>query len=222
MTLPSASATAPYIQVAGRSQLLIGFPGNLNVMHRLGEQMDDTKIRTELVTHDVPGDSQGGPQGDPIEQQLLAMRMTAEFNLSKWDPIVYEKLKRHATMAVDGSFSLAETGALLLRDRSFRIVISPSKNTTIPVTDPLTGDAHPDAGKDYHYYNFCCCTISSPIAIGQGTKFSALQFSMRAFRVPEGHALAPGSGGADWANGLIWNRSTTGVANAYLPSNMDV
>ena len=221
MALPSASATSPAIKVAGKSNLLIAFPADdYEVCHRLGEQMDETQITTELVTHDVPGDSQGGPQGDPIEQQLLALRMRCNFNLSKWDPIVRDKLIQHNLMATRGSFSNAEIGGLMLKDRSFRIVISPTKDNTIPVTDPLTGDPHPDAGTDYFYYNFCCCTVSAPIETGQGTKFSALRFSMRAWRVPEGHPLAPGSGGIDFANGLIWNRSITGVPVSLLPPAM--
>lgn len=221
MSLPTASATTPYIQVAGKSNILIGFPqDDYAVMHRIGEQIDETRISVQQVLHAVPGDSQGGPAGEPIEDQILALIHTCQFNLSKWDPIVREKLIRHNVMAKDGSFADSEIGSLLRRDRSFRIVISPSRNTTIPAIDPITGVAHPDAGSDYFYYNFCCCTVTSPIETGQGTKFSALQFSMRAYRVPEGHPLAPGSNGANFAEGLIWNRDITGVPLALLPSGM--
>jgi hypothetical protein len=205
---------APYIQVAGKSNILIGFPDDdYATVDRLGEQMDETRISVRHVLHDVPGDSQGGPAGDPIEQQILALQYTVQFNLSKWAPDVRDRLIQHNAMATLGSFADSEIGALLLRDRSFRIVISPSRDSVIPA-------GAPGAGEDYFYYNFCCCTVTSPIETGQGTKFSALQFSMRAWRVPEGHPLAPGSSGADFAEGLIWNRDTTGVPSLLLPPGM--
>ena len=212
---------APYIQVTGKSNLLIGFPyDNYAVMHRLGEQMDDTKITIENVMHDVPGDSQGGPQGDPIERQILAQRIRGQFNLSKWDPEIKAKIEQHNVMGKEGHFADSEIGALTLRDRSFRIVISPSRDNPIPTDDFLTTAAHPDAEKDFFYRNFCCCVLDSPIETGVGTKFSALQFAFRAFRVPEGHPLAPGTGGEDYRHGLIWNRDTTGVPNLLLPPGM--
>ena len=221
MPLPTESATAPYIKVAGKSNLLIAFrQDDYAVCHRIGEQMDETRLTVENVTHDVPGDSQGGPQGDPIEQQLLAHRISGQFNLSKWDPIVKEKIERHQLLGTEGHFADSEIGSLILRDRSFRLIISPSRSNPIPANDPITGDAHLDAGKDYFYRNFCCCTISSPIETGQGTKFSALQFSFRAWRVPEGHPLAPSGSGESFRDGLVWNRDSTGVPNELLPPSM--
>ncbi|MGV3486238.1 MAG: hypothetical protein ACO1RT_17600 [Planctomycetaceae bacterium] len=223
MALPTESATTPAIQVAGLSHILIGFKAdNYAVMHRIGMQMDDTRISMEPILHNIFGDSQGGPQGQPIEIQKLGVRYRVQFNLSKWDPIIKAKLEQHEAMATEGSFADSEIGALMLRDRSFRLAISPSKDTIIPVNDPLTGDAHPDAGKDYHFRNFCCCLVSTPIETGQGTKFSALQFAMEAYRVPEGHPLAPSSSGQTYANGLIWNRNASGIDNAYLPPCMRV
>jgi hypothetical protein len=206
---------AEYIQVAGKSNILIGFPSDYTEMMSVGEQMDDTKISIEQVLHDIPGDSQGGPQGDPIEQQILALRVRGQLNLSKWDPAVRRLLIQHGVMATEGSFKQSEIGALLLRDRSLRIVISPSRDTPIPAGDP-------DGGKDYFYYNFPCCTVTSPIETGQGTKFSALSFQFRAWRVPEGHDLAPGTSGANWRDGLIWNRDATDVDDVYLPPGMKV
>lgn len=202
-----------YIQVAGKSDLLIGFPDDdYATLHRIGEQMDDTRLTVEHVMHDVPGDSQGGPQGDPIEQQILALRVRGVLNLSKWDPEVRDLIFRHNSMASIGSFADSEIGALQLRDRSYRIVISPSKENLIPALD-LFGVASQFAGLDYFFWNFPCCTLSSPVETGQGTKFSALQFSFRAWRVPEGHTLAP----SDPTEGLIWNKDNTGVDEVLNP-----
>tara|TARA_R110002111_G_scaffold174455_2_gene239967 strand:- start:245 stop:898 length:654 start_codon:yes stop_codon:yes gene_type:complete len=215
-------AVIPSIQVTGKSNLLIAFPYDYTDVHRIGEQISDTTITAEPVMHNVYGDSQGGQEGDPIERQILALRYTASFNLSKWSPAIRAKIEQHNAMAKEGHFSDAEIGALTLRDRSFRLIISPSKSSEIPSLDPVSGDAHPDAGADWFYRNFCCTTLSSPIETGVGTKWAALRFSMQAFRVPEGHALAPGTDGADYADGLIWNRDATGVADQYLPESMKV
>lgn len=203
-----------YIQVAGKSNILIGFPDDAYAtLWRVGEQMDDTRLTVEHVLHDVPGDSQGGPQGDPIEQQILAMRVRGTLNLSKWDPEIRDLIIRHNSMAQLGSFSDAEIGALQLRDRSFRIVISPSKVNLIPALDRL-GAASQFAGQDYYFWNFPCTTIAAPIETGQGTKFSALQFAFRAWRVPDGHPLAP----SDPTEGLVWNKDVTGVDAVLNPA----
>lgn len=211
------SLSAPYIQVAGKSNILIGFPDDdYAQMHRIGEQLDETRLTMEMVTHDVPGDAQGGPQGDPIEQQVLAFRIRGTLNLSKWDHTVRKMLEDHNVMAKHGSFSDSEIGALLLRDRSFRIVISPSKSNPIATPNPITTVVDPNATADHFYRNFPCCTIASPIEIGQGTKFSSLQFQFRVWRTPEGHPLAP----VAYQEGLLWNYDKTGVDNAYLPLSM--
>jgi hypothetical protein len=213
--------SAPYIQVAGKSNILIGFPSDdYAVCHRIGEQMDETRLSVTPIFHDVPGDSQGGPQGDPIERQILALNIRGVLNLSKWDHTIRDRIERHNLMSNEGSFADNEIGGLTLRDRSFRIVISPSRSNPIPATDPISTEAHPDAGLDYFFRNFVCCVLDSPIETGQGTKFSALQFSFRAFRAPEGHALAPSGSGASYRDGLIWNRDATGVDDDYLPLTM--
>lgn len=196
-----------YIQVAGKSNILIGSPADsFATLMVVGEQMDDTQLSLQHVLHDVPGDSQGGPQGDPIEQQVLAFRISGTLNLSKWDPEVRDMLLGHNTMATLGSFADSEIGALLLRDRSFRLVISPTHTNTIGVGEPFAGD-------DYFFYNFPCVTVSSPIETGQGTKFSALRFQFRAWRVPPGHHYAP----IDPTVGLIWDKDDTGVSAALTP-----
>lgn len=208
-----------YIQVAGMTRILVGFPyDDYATMHLLGEQVDETKLTIEQVLHDVYADSQGGPQGDPIEQQVLALRIRGSLNLSKWDPEIRRKLIQHNLMTTEGQFSDAEIGGLLLRDRSFRFAFSPSKSNPIPASDFLTSAADPDEDKDLFFYNFPCCTVSAPIETGQSTKYSMLNFDFRAWRVPEDHLLAP----ADPSVGLIYNRDATGIDDKYLPLTMKV
>jgi len=190
---------AEYIQVAGKSNIYVGFPGNnYATLLKIGEQMDDTQLEVEQIFHDVPGDRHGGPQGRPIERQILGMSVRGQLNLSRWDPEVRRLIIQHNAMTKEGSISDSEIGALILRDRSFRICIAPSRANLIPA--PLA-----DVGKDYFYYNFPCCCILGAIGTGQGTKFSALRFTFEAYRVPDGHPLAP----SNPAEGLVWNRDTT-------------
>ncbi|MFG0261029.1 MAG: hypothetical protein ACF788_01370 [Novipirellula sp. JB048] len=212
--------SSPYIQVAGKSNILIGFAfDDYATMHRIGEQIDETRLTIENVTHDVPGDSGGGPQGDPIEQQVLAHRVRGVLNLSKWDHTVREMIEQHGVMNTPGKMTDAEIGAFLLRDRSFRIAISPSKSNPIDANNPITTTANAGSGKDHFFRNFPCCTLASPLEIGQGTKFSALQLQFRAWRTPEGHKLAGVSGENI---GVIWNWSATGIDDQWLPASMKV
>jgi len=191
-----------YIQVAGKSDLYIGFPGDAYAsLLKIGEQLDDTRIEINQIFHDVHGDANGGPQGPPIERQFLGMAATAQFNLSRWSTEVHRRLLQHNVLATQGKILDSEVGALILRDRSFRIVIVPSRSNVI-----ASGLAN--AGTDAFFYNFPCCCIASPVATGQGTKFSLLSFTMQAYRVPAGHPITTGSGNAGRA-GILWNKDST-------------
>jgi hypothetical protein len=189
-----------YIQVAGASKLYIGFPANnYSTLVKIGEQMDETRLSVQKFTHDVPGDSHGGPQGPPIEKQQLGMIVRGQFSLSRWDPAVKRLIESHNVNAVEGRITDAEIGSLLLRDRSFRIVIAPSKSNPIPFGES-------DAGKDWFFRNFPCCVVGDPVECGQGTKFSVLSFSFEAHRVPVGHYYALTN-----ANnvGVVYNRDSS-------------
>ncbi len=194
--------TISYIQVAGKSDIYIGFPSDAYAtLLKIGEQLDDTRLEFENVFHDVLGDANGGPQGRPIERQFLGASVRGQLSLSKWSPEAYRRILAHNVMATDGKVLDSEIGALILRDRSFRVVIAPSRSNIIGAD--LQGE-----GKDAFFYNFPCCCVSSPVNCGQGTKFSLLSFSFEAFRMPEGHPME----GTEGANvGTIWNRDSTNV-----------
>jgi hypothetical protein len=191
-----------YIQVAGKSDLYIGFPGDsYATLLKIGEQLDETKIEINQIFHDVHGDRNGGPQGPPIERQFLGMTATCQFNLSRFSTEVHRRILTHNVLATQGKIIDSEVGALILRDRSFRIAIVPSRSN-------LIGSGLANAGTDAFFYNFPCCCIASPVATGQGTKFSLLSFTMQAYRVPEGHPITIGSGNAGNA-GVMWNKVST-------------
>lgn len=198
-------ATVEYIQIAGKSNIYIGFPSDsYAALVKVGEQINDTQLAVQHVYHKVPGDRHGGPEGPEIERQLLGKIVTGELNLSRWDQEVRRKIERANAMANDGALAQSEIGSLILRDRSYRILVDPTRTNAIALTEAGAGAVD---GDDYFVRNFVCCTIDTPIACGQGTKFSMLRFSFTAHRAPDGHALAP----SDPNEGLIWNRDRTGI-----------
>ena len=175
-----------YINVAGKSNIWIGLPayrtltGEYTQMLKVGEQMNETSISIQHYLHDVPGDRYGGPQGPPIERQMLGMVARVNFQLSRWSQAVRRALEKHNVFSNHGVVGESEVGSLLLRDRSFRVLIEPAKSNTIPV-------GVEDEGGDYFCFNFPCAMLTSPVEVGQGTKFSMLTFSMEAHRAPDGH-----------------------------------
>lgn len=193
---------AEYINIAGKSNLWIGFPadrgsdGSYATMTKIGEQMDDTRLSVQNFTHDVPGDRHGGPQGPPIERQILGQVVRGGFNLSRFDPAIISKLHSHNAFATPGVILDAEIGTLLIRDKGFRIVIVPTRTNLITA-----------GGDDYFAWNFPCCMISGAVECGQGTKFSTLAFQFEAHRSPEGHPN----------EGVLWNRNVADVEALINP-----
>lgn len=203
-----------YIQVAGKSNIYLGFPSNdYATLVKIGEQGDETMLSVENFDHDVPGDRHGGPQGPPIEIQRLGMVVTGQFSLTRWDPLIRRLLIAHGVTATEGRLADSEIGSLLIRDRSFRLVIAPSKPNLIPAGEP-------GAGTDSFFYNFPAALVSGPIETGQGTKYSTLRFSMRAHRVPEGHWYQ-NVGGSGLGVGVIWNRDSS-LVPGWTNGAMDV
>jgi hypothetical protein len=195
-------STVEYIQVAGKSDIYLGFPGDsYATVIKAGEQLDETRIEIAQIFHDVHGDRNGGPQGPPIERQFLGETVTCQFNMSRWSTEVHRLLLQHGVMATQGRIQDSEVGALILRDRSFRVAIVPSRSNIIP-------QGLANAGTDAFFYNFPCCCIASPVATGQGTKFSLLSFTMQAYRVPEGHPITIGTGN-EVNVGVLWNKNST-------------
>ena len=205
-----------YIQVAGKSKIYIGFPeDDYATVEKIGEQMNDTQLTVNTVFHKVPGDAHGGPEGPEIESQILGQTVTGQLNLSRFDPEVRRKIERHNLFTRDGAVAESEIGALTHRDRSFRVLIFPSRENLIGVGNAGFGATATD---DYFARNFVCCTFETPIAIGVGTKFSQLQLSFTAHRAPEGHAVYTRSGSPyEPDEGIIWDYDLTGSPHEPTP-----
>lgn len=194
-----------YIQVPGKCNVYIGYPSDsYAALEKVGENINETQLAVEPIMHNVAGDQHGGQEGAPIEMQALGYRVRGQLQLSKWNPEVRRKIERHNLYATDGAVLDSEIGSLLLRDRSFRILLKPAKDNPILLADAGAGAV---ANDDYFVRNFVCCTIESAIACGVGTKFSVLSFAFTAHRAPDDHPLAPAANGS----GLIWNYNETGI-----------
>jgi len=188
------------VKVAGGSNLYLADAAVPGTLFWFGEQMDDTAIITREFFNDVPGDSNGGPQGPPIERQVLGRIVQISFSLSTWSQRVRYWLERQNTVySVNGAVYDWEIGTPILQKHRFRLLIVPTRNNPIPA-----GGAA-DKSDDWFTFNFPTALMSSPIECGQSTKFSALSFTMEAHRTPP----------IDDANrGVIWNRDITGLASA--------
>lgn len=213
---PNASANddirdAVNIQVAGGSNLYIadGAPADPAeaTLYWFGEQMDDTAIVTREFFNDVPGDSNGGPQGPPIERQALGRIVQISINLSTWNQTVRYWVERQNMYSVNGAVNDWEVGTPLLQYHRFRLLIVPARNNKMTLADPI------DKGSDWFTFNFPTVLMSSPIECGQGSKFSSLSFTLEAHRGPQ----ISGD-----TRGVIWNRDITGLDAAEAVRNDEI
>lgn len=189
---------AEYIQISGKNDIYIG-PSDYEValLYKLGEQLDDTVIEIQDFTIDVPGDRNGGPQGPPIEKQMLGQIGRCQLNLSRFDPSVLQLIEQRRTFATPGKIIQAEIGSLMLLTRAWRVLFKPVKDND-PGTD-ATIQAYDNI--DPYVRNFVCCVLGSPVVLSQGTKYSTLRMTFEAHRAPTGHDKAD----------VIWDRDETGI-----------
>lgn len=181
----------PEIKVAGRSNLYIGNISGNPTLYYFGEQMDDTPIVERDFYNDVPGDSHGGPQGPPIDRQVIGKTVQVSFTLSVWSRSVREWLSQHnGAYSTLGAIEDWEIGRILFDLYKYRLVVVPIVTTMQPEFT----------------FNFPTALLSSPVEAGQGSKFSALRFTVEAHRGPPAAAVG--------VRGVIWNRDTTGVSGA--------
>ncbi|MFZ9077502.1 MAG: hypothetical protein ACO23H_03140 [Alphaproteobacteria bacterium] len=188
------------VKVAGGSNLYLADAAVPNTLYWFGEQMDDTAIVTREFFNDVPGDSNGGPQGAPIERQTLGRIVQISFSLSTWSQRVRYWLERQNTVYfTNGAVRDWEIGTPILQYHRFRLLIVPSRNNQITAALPS------DKSGDFFTFNFPTTLMASPIETGQSSKFSALSFTMEAHRTPPID---------DAKRGVIWDRDVSGLSEA--------
>jgi len=192
------------IKVAGRSNLYIADNSQASQpLYYFGEQMDDTPLIFQEFYNDIPGDSNGGSNGPPIDRQVLGRNVRVNFNLSTWNHKIRYMLEQHnGAYEVAGRVQDFEVGKLLFHNHRFRLLIVPLHNNDMI-------DAVVDKSDDYFTFNFVNAHLVSPIEVGQGSKFSGMRFTMEAYRSPAGATDA----------GVIWNRDVTGLTTAVEAQN---
>jgi hypothetical protein len=168
---------------------------------KLGELEDDVEPTVTDFTLPVPGDRNGGSAGAPIEKQSFASAENFSLTLSRWDKDVYQLLKSQGGLKSNTNYAwpLVNMGSLLLRDRSFRVLLMPSKAYT-PISDVSM------------VKNYPCCTLEGDYGMSQSTKYSRLSLRIMAQRTPEGHWSDPtGVVGTSTKIGVIQNFDITGT-----------
>lgn len=150
------------INVTGKVDLMVQFVSGENYLLKLGEAMDMHDIEERSFFHNVPGDRHGGPQGPPIEVQYLGSIVVIRAELSRWDPDVFDELRKRKANATAGAVLLSEVGAPMLGGNYFRVLLS-------SVARPL---------------NFPCVLLRDAIPYGMGSKFSSLGVQFECHRMP--------------------------------------
>ena len=166
---------AESINVTGKVDLMVAFD-SYDELDKLGEAMDMHDIEERAFFHNVPGDRHGGPQGPPIEIQYLGSIVVVRVELSRWDPDVFDELRKRKVQATTGKVLLSEVGTPLLAANYFRLLLL---STTRPISFP-------------------CVVCRDAMAYGMGSKFSSVGLQFECHRMP---ATVVG-----WAaEGVLWN-----------------
>lgn len=151
----------PVVNKAGVTEVKVDISGSLVT---LGYTLDMAEVRDQSFHHDVPGDQHGGPQGPPIDIQLLGRIAHVRVEMSKYDKTVEQTLRARLKNEGAGNAGIMDTadiGTLMIQDaKTFRVVLSNAN-------DPR---------------NFPICLIREPIEVGAGTKFSTLILEFEAHR----------------------------------------
>ncbi|MFO0940078.1 MAG: hypothetical protein U0930_04860 [Pirellulales bacterium] len=158
---------------------------------KLGELADELYIPLEQDQHPVPGDRNGGREGDPIEEQFLSQTARFELELSQFDPEVAAALQTAGgLLTTPGTIPQNVIGALLRQNRSYRFAFRPIISTST------------------RSRNFPCVMVRRAHILGGGTKFEMFRGEFSAHRAPPGHW---GGTGASSKPNVLFDTDMTGL-----------
>lgn len=181
----------PFNPVRASQPLPANNPGAYVALMKLGEAADIIEPQKRNIMDGVKGDRYGGAVGGDIEKQSFGFEYDIQLDLTRWDPEVLAMIECLGGLHPGGArVPLNTMGALVLRDRSFRLLLYPN-------IDPR------------FIYNFPCCIAEQPRKIGEGTRHSKLSLAVNASRATEGHWGAPASG-TDLVTTYVVNQDFTG------------
>lgn len=182
-------------------------PDAYQMLWKLGELEDMVDPRFRDVLHGVAGDRYGGASGPPIEQQFLGRVAEIDLSLSRWDGQVFALLNRIGGLFYDtatgaanttNAIRLTDVGSLLMRDRSFRLLLVSNRDLAF-------------------VSNFPCCLLESDFGASISTKYSRLSMRITAHRTPEGHWSDPtGVVGTSTSIGVVVNNNRAGTPTPYV------
>ncbi len=152
---------AEQINVARKTTVLVDLADG-NGLVTLGTGADMPVITDEAYWFDVPGDSHGGPQGPPIDIQYLGQVRRGRVEMSRFDNVVYERMKSRMANTADGNtVADADIGNLMIQDSKTIRVLFRSTNRV---------------------RNFPIAFVRDSIELPQGTKYSGLLMIFEAHR----------------------------------------
>ena len=152
------------VNVTGLTNIRIQLAIGAGQLVDLGESQDMVDIDERVFLHNVPGDAHGGPQGPPIDVQMLGMTVGVTCELSRWDPNQVDALRQRRVLGSLGSILATDVGDLLLSTGSFRVLLDTPTRAL----------------------NFPTCILREPIRFSMGTKYTAVFFSFEAHRTQSG------------------------------------
>lgn len=182
-------------------------PSSYVCLWKLGELEDEVDPRYRNIMGRVSGDRMGGSAGDAMEMQYLGRNAEIDLVLSRWDQDVFSLMQLNGginydstgTNNVTNAIRLTDFGGLMMRDRSFRLLLRPNRSDGA-----------------YFIQNFPCCLLESDFGANVGTKYSRLSLRVSAHRTPEGHwsdptGTAGSSGNGNGTIGVLMNGNSIGV-----------
>ena len=200
------------VRVPGLTEILLAVPPKIagddrtilyNTLYKIGESENGVNVQLMPMIGSVIGDRHGGQEGGPIEQQFFGLRVTAQIQMSRYDIFQVRKLERFGhLLAYEGTIPLNAIGALLMRDRGFRVLFYCMQDPDLSINLP-------------------CASWTSPIETGKGTKYAKCGLTITGERAPEGYWF-PGAVGAVYDRNITGWTSTTKTGslngNFTLPS----
>jgi hypothetical protein len=204
------------IRVPGLTEILIAVPPKLptenrttayTTLFKLGESESGVNVQLTPMVGSVIGDRHGGQEGAPIEQQFFGIRVTAQLQMSRYDIFQVRKFERYGhLLATEGTIPLNAIGALLARDRSFRVLFYCMADPDLSINLP-------------------CATWTSPVETGKGTKYAKCGMTITGDRAAEGYWYPPAVGCVYDRNLQGWSASSKALSanpSFVLPSLNDL
>jgi hypothetical protein len=120
---------AELVQVPGPAHILLN-TGASAALQAWGFTENGAIVREEMLKLDVPGDQNGGDQGNPIEIQDLGRVGRVHLEMSKWDATVSQqviaKSNTNGTGAVAQGVSPVPGVLIFSNTTYFRLLINPT------------------------------------------------------------------------------------------------